>query len=82
MFTEYLQIISHIEGSNSDEAWFYLFRVMEVLNRVRNEVRFRDLVVLEDVIIPFHDKLSRQLVLAFAGIGTAAGSEKEDVSST
>ncbi len=55
---------------------------MEVLNRVRDEVRFRDLVVLKDVIVSFHDELSRQFVLAFAGVGMAASSEKEDVSST
>ena len=81
MVTEYLPVISHIDGSNSDQTCFHLFRVMEVLNRVRKVVHFRDLLVLEDVIIPFHDKLSRQLLLAFAGIGTAAGPEKEDVSS-
>ncbi len=55
---------------------------MEVLNRVRDEVRFRDLVVLKDVVISFHDELSRQFVLAFARVGMAAGSEKDDVSRT
>lgn len=54
---------------------------MEVFNRVRNKIRIRDPVMLKDEIIPFHDKLPRQLILAFAGIWTAAGSEQEDMSS-
>ena len=55
---------------------------MEILNRIRNKVRFRNLAILKDIVIPFHDQLSGQLILAFAGIGTTAGSEKEDMSST
>lgn len=55
---------------------------MEVLNRIRNESQFGNVVTLKDVIIPFDDELSRQLILAFACIRTAACAEKEDVSST
>lgn len=55
---------------------------MEILNRVRDEIRIRDLLMLKDEIIPFNDKLPCQIILAFAGIRTAAGSQKEDMSST
>lgn len=54
---------------------------MEVFNGVWNEVHLLDLVMLEDEIIAFHDKLSCQLVLAFFSVGSAACSEKEDMSS-
>lgn len=55
---------------------------MEILDGVGNEIRLRNLVMRKDVIIAFHDKLSCQSILAFVGVGTAAGSEEEDVSST
>ena len=59
-----------------------LLRVVEILNRVGNEIGIGNLVMLKDEIVPLHDELSCQLMLAFVGIGTAAGSEKQDVSST
>ena len=52
---------------------------MEILNRIGNKIRFRNLVMLKDAIVPFHDELPRQLVLCFAGVGLAAGAEQEDV---
>ena len=54
---------------------------MEGFDRVRNEVPFGDIVVLEDILMTILDELLCQLFLAFAGIGLAARSEEEDVSS-
>ena len=55
---------------------------MEILNRIGNKICFRDLAMPKDVIMPLHDEISCQLILIFAGIKKAAGSEKEDMSST
>ena len=74
--------ISHHENSSSEERWSHLLRVVKVLECIGHEIRFGGLVVLKDVIVSFHDELLCQLVLATAGIGTAAGSEAENMSST
>lgn len=71
-----------MKTSDLERGRIYLFRVMEVLNRVGDEIFFRHLVILKYVIVPFRDELSCQLIFAVAGIGTAAGSEEEDMSSS
>ena len=55
---------------------------MEVLNRIGNKVRFGNLGITKDVIVPFHDKLLCLRVLALVGGETASGSEKDDVASS
>ena len=55
---------------------------MEVLNRIGDKIRFRDLAMLKDEIMPFHDEFSCQLILSLAGIRKAASSDKENMSST
>ena len=83
MFSENLQSDQSFRGITVRKIGLpYLFRVVEIFNRVGNEIGIGNLVMLKDEIVPFHDKLSCQLMLAFVGIGTAAGSEKQDVSST
>ena len=59
----------------------YLSGVMEILNRIRNKIWFRNLAMLKNIIMPFHDEFSCQFILIFASIRKAAGSEKEDMSS-
>lgn len=82
MLPEYLQVISHIENAQLGRGnKLDLFLVMEVLNRIRNEIQFRDLVILEDVIVSSLDEFSCLLILAFVGIRTATSSEEENVSS-
>ena len=67
---------------NKVSVGFYLFGVMEILNRIGNKICFRDLEMSKDVIMPLHGEISCQFILLFAGIRKAAGSEKEDMSST
>ncbi len=51
---------------------------MKSLDVICNEIISRDLLILKDVLVAFHDELAYWLVLAFACIRTAPGSEEEN----